>query len=282
VTSLEIDGQVTEMARTNLQNAATGEVTVVHTDGANGYQARANYDRIIATAGIWDVPAAWTRQLMPRGILVAPLWLDGFEVSAALILQTDGSLYSTDNRLCGFIPLRGQAAGPEATLRIGSSGLLVHTSPQIDSAALQMLLSEDGEDSYLGAALESGDYWQGFLPYFVLHLPESFTLGRYQVTKDAAAYGITGHGFVLMTWGSACFVSTSARGTARSFGSADAVLAVQEAIAAWERDGRPGQTRLRLRLVSKDSHSFAVKRGKVYARNDHYLLAWMEIGGTHG
>ncbi len=282
VTSLEIDGQVVEQARANLQRAATGEVTVVHADGSNGYPTRASYDRIIATAGVWDVPEAWTRQLMPRGILVAPLWLEGFEVSAALMHQNDGTLYSADNRLCGFIPLRGKAAGPESAARVGTSGLHIHASPRIDSAALQMLLSEEGEDTYLGTALEVGEYWQGFLPYFVLHVPEAFVLARYQVTKDAPAYGVSGSGFVLMTAGSACFVSMSARGAARSFGGADALMAVLDALAAWEHDGKPQQNRLRLRLVSRGNLSFAVKRGKVYARGDHYLLAWMDLGGTHG
>ena len=85
-----------------------------------------------------------------------------------------------------------------------------------------------------------------------------------------------------MTAGSACFVSMSARGAARSFGGADALMAVLDALAAWEHDGKPQQNRLRLRLVSRGNLSFAVKRGKVYARGDHYLLAWMDLGGTHG
>ena len=39
---------------------------VVDGDGALGYAPRASYDRIIATAGIWDVPEAWVRQLKPQ------------------------------------------------------------------------------------------------------------------------------------------------------------------------------------------------------------------------
>ncbi len=281
VTTLEIDGTVAETARANLQRAAMGEVMVVHGDGSNGYAPRASYDRIIATAGIWDVPGAWVRQLKPLGILVAPLWLDGFEVSAALTLQPDGTLYSRSNRLCMFIPLRGQAAGTETVVRVGTSGLHLYSSAPIDSAAMQMLLSDDAEDNYLGTSLDTWDYWQGFLPYFVLHVPESFTLARYQVTQDAPAYGIGGHGFLLMTQGSVCFVSVSARGTARSFGSADAVLAVQESLEAWERDGKPRQERLRLRVVPK-GRPFDAGQGKVYTRRDHDLVAWLELGGTHG
>ena len=104
VTTVEIDAPLAEQARANLQRVMMGRVQVVEGDGANGYAPRANYDRIMATAGIWDVPLTWGRQLMPRGVIVAPLWLEGFEVSAALTLQPDGSFYSAVNRLCGFIP----------------------------------------------------------------------------------------------------------------------------------------------------------------------------------
>jgi hypothetical protein len=90
------------------------------------------------------------------------------------------------------------------------------------------------------------------------------------------AYGLQGSGFVLLTNGSACFVSTSARGSARCFGSSDALIAVEDALAAWIRDGKPQQERLRLRLVPKDNFSFAVRRGKVYPRRDHAVIVWME------
>lgn len=279
VTSIEIDGEVAETARANLQRVAMSEVLVVEGDGAAGYAPRASYDRIIATAGIWDVPAAWVRQLKPGGILVTPLWVEGFEISAALTLQPDGTLYSANNRLCAFIPLRGQSAVPELGVRVGTSGLYLYSNARIDSAALQMLISEDASETYLGVSLDVWEYWQGFMPYLVLHTPSSFILGRYYAVTDTPAYGITGHGFFLLMQGSACFVSTMARGTARGFGSADALLAVQEAISAWERAGKPQVDRLRLRLVpdgsdiARSSHA-----GKAYPRRDHTLVTWMDLG----
>lgn len=276
VTTIEIDGSVAELARANLQRAAMSQVYIVVGDGALGYAPRASYDRIMATAGIWDVPRAWVRQMKPKGILVAPLWLDGFEVSAALSLQSDGTLYSSDNRLCGFLRLRGDAAGPNMSTRVGTSGLHLWASAGIDPVAVQMLLSDDAEDTHLRTSLDSGEYWQGFLPYFVLQFPDNFSLARYAVNKDMPAYGLQGSGFVLLTNGSACFVPTSARGSARCFGSSDALLAVEDALAAWIRDGKPQQDRLRLRLVPKDSFSFAVQRGKVYPRRDHAVIVWME------
>lgn len=278
VTTIELDAQVAETARANLQRVAKSEVLVVTGDGAAGYAPRASYDRIIATAGIWDVPDTWVRQLKPGGILVTPLLVEGFEISAALTLQPDGTLYSSNNRLCGFIPLRGQAAVPDFAVRIATSGLYLYANHRVDSAALQTLISDDASISYLGATLEAWEYWLGFLPYLVLHVPENYVLARYQVAKDAPAYGIDGGGFVLMSAGSACFVSVTERGMARSFGSSDAIIAVETALQAWERDGKPQADKLHLRLVPRaSSASVTTERRKTYRRRDHTLVVWMQV-----
>jgi hypothetical protein len=264
-----------------LQRVAKSEVLVVTGDGAQGYVPRASYDRIMATAGIWDVPETWVRQLKPTGILVTPLLVEGFEISAALKLQPDGTLYSSNNRLCGFIPLRGQAAVPDFAVRIATSGLYLYANSHMDSAALQVLISDDASTSYLGVDLEAWEYWQGFLPYLVLHIPENYMLARYQVSKDAPAYGISGQGFMLMEQGSACFVSVTERGMARNFGSADAIMAVEAALAAWARDGKPQADKLRLRLVPGQTYprtgAGMPPQWKAYPRRDHTLIAWMQV-----
>ncbi len=285
VTSIEIDGDLAEAAQENLQRASMGEVMVVHGDGSTGYAPRANYDRIIATAGIWDVPEAWVRQLKPRGLLVAPLWVDGFEVSATLMLQSDGSLYSEDNRLCGFLRLRGHAAGPERSIRIGTSALYLYATDTLDSTAIHLLLSDDAEETFINTPLTPAEYWAGFLPYLVLNVPEGFALARYYVTDDApVAYGIAvGSGFALIGGGSACFVTVGSEGSkAFNFGGADALMAIEDALSSWQRARKPQQDRLRLRLVPKTNGQFTVERGSVYNRRDHYLLVWLEIGGRNG
>ncbi|MFN8450817.1 MAG: methyltransferase domain-containing protein [Anaerolineae bacterium] len=280
VTSIEIDAQVAEQARTNLQRAAMSQVFVVQGDGAVGYAPRASYDRIIVTAGIWDVPETWIRQMKPKSILVAPIWMDGFELSAALTLQPDGTLYSRDNRLCWFIRLRGQAirTGKRRARRHQRAVRLFERAYRQRRAANAALRRR--EETYLGVPLDTWEYWRGFLPYFVLNVPDTFTLARYHVDRDTAPYGITASGFALIAPGSACFVPVGAQGAARSFGSADALLAVQETISAWERDGKPRQERLRMRLVPK-GRSLDGVRGKVYTRRDHDLIAWLERGGTN-
>jgi hypothetical protein len=207
-----------------------GSIRVVHADAAGGYAPRAAYDRIIATAGVWDIPKAWVQQLKPRGIIVAPIWLDAMQMSAAFRLEDDGTLYSESNLPCGFIRLRGLGAGPAVTRRVGNSALMLTSNevPALDSAALHTLLSDDAERALLDIRLSSSDYFHGFLPYFVLNLPPGFTFAFYQLGTNQQEYGIaSGNGIALLQSGSACFVSFDKHGEVFSFGAPDAYLAFQ-------------------------------------------------------
>jgi protein-L-isoaspartate(D-aspartate) O-methyltransferase len=277
VTAIELDQELARLASDHLQRASMGDVQVVHADGAIGYAPRASYDRIIATVGIWDVPEAWVKQLKPNGILVAPIWLEAFQVSAAFTVQTDGTLFSAMNLPCGFIHLRGVAAGPPVYMRVGSTVLTLASNAveDLDSAALQMLLSEDQETSFLNIPLKSSEYWHGFLPFLVLNIPQDYIFAVYGVDDEQQAYGLSGHGFALIGPGSACFVPYQGQGETRGFGGADAFMALQDCIQSWDAQGRPGSKALRLRLIPRDQAVPAVSAGKLYTRHDHYLHAWL-------
>lgn len=277
VTTLDLDKDIVEMAEKNLQRVSVGSnVRVVHADGAGGYAPRAAYDRVIATVGVWDVAEAWVRQLKPRGTVVAPIWLDGSQISAAFTVQADNTLYSQHNLPCGFIQMRGLAAGPGVTRRIGSSSLLLISNriQAIDSAALHALLSDDGEQYLSDMRLNAADY-SAYLIYLVLNVPERFTFATYSITTNQQSYGIAGHGFALIQSGSAIFVPLEGYGEVRLFGSTDAFMALQDSIRAWDKAGRPGSRQLRLRLLPPAlvprTHT-----GALYRRSDHILHAWQE------
>lgn len=278
ITTLEIDNGVAETARNNLQRVASGSIRVVTADGAMGYAPRAAYDRIIATVGVWDIPAAWERQLKPGGIIVAPIWLQAIQVSAAFHPQPDGTLYSDNNLPCGFIRLRGSYAGPLVTRRVGNSGLILTTesAAMLDSAALHLMLSEDIEPSLLDLRLSAGQYWQGFLPYLILNVPDGFAFAVYQLATNQPAYGIAGHGFAVIGPGSACFVTYDGHGEAYTFASSDAYMVIQHALKNWDAAGRPGAHQLRLRLSPVSADQPAIHSGAVYTRKDHYLHAWQD------
>lgn len=119
VVTVELDAGIAATAREHLADAGLGpeRVTVITGDGALGWPDGAPYDRIILTAGAWEVTPAWFAQLRDGGRLVLPLALHTLQVSAALERQGD-VLRSISLRPCGFIRLRGPFAGPEVMLSL--------------------------------------------------------------------------------------------------------------------------------------------------------------------
>ena len=277
VTSVEIDPDLVDLAKDRLQRAHVGgDITVVQGDGAQGYAPRASYDRIVATVGVWDIPAAWERQLKPFGILVVPLWLEAMQVSAAFQIQIDGSLVSDDNRPCWFVRLRGADAGPVIAVRVGNTSLelLSSDASKLDSARLLWLMNDWQENNFLDMPIGFSKLFGGFLPYLTLHKPQDTTLAYYSIDDDTKPYGIVGSGFALFTQGSACFVPFDQNGMSQCFGSSDAFILMQEGLTEWRNAGEPGIDRLHLRLIPKDGRTMDVKLGKLFSRRYHYVQAW--------
>jgi protein-L-isoaspartate(D-aspartate) O-methyltransferase len=279
ITTIEYDLGMVSQARENLQRIGMGsKITVVQGDGALGYAPRASYDRIVATVGIWDVPEGWEQQLKPMGVLVAPIWIDALQVSAAFQPQPDGTLYSSDNQPCSFIHLRGQAAGPRATYRVGSSPMVLSYSAEqyLDLTAMQWLLSDDADTGYLDTSLNANELWNGFLPYLMLNRPSGTLLALYTLIDDTAAFGITEPGFALIAPGSACFVPYTGGGRIHCFAGADAFLALEGRLKRWNAAGRIDASHLRLRLTPNTSQPSTPDIGLTYPRRDHTLHVWME------
>lgn len=276
VTTLEIDKDLAQQVEHNLHTLGASNIRVVHTDAAMGYAPRAAYDRVIATAGVWDVPKAWFDQLKPRGIVVAPIWVDSMQLSAAFTRQDDGTFYSGRNLPCGFIHLRGTDSGPGLSMQVGHSALMLMADNvrNFDTAALHTLLSDDGEFNRLQPRLDASEYLSGFLPFLILNLPDRFSFAAYHLVGNQQAYGLSGNGFAVLGTGSACFVPATGQGETIVYGAPDAFMALQETIHSWERASRPGARALRLRLIPKSTETPSVSTGRVYEREYHYLHVW--------
>jgi protein-L-isoaspartate(D-aspartate) O-methyltransferase len=282
VTTVELDKEIAQQAAMNLQRVRLGAVvSVVNADGALGYAPRASYDRIIATVAVWDVPPAWERQLKPDGVLVAPIWLESMQVSAAFRLDDDGRLYSDMNLPCGFVPLRGIAAGPNVMRRVSSStlNLAAYGVKRLDAASVHLLLSDQPEETLLNPSLTLTEFWQGFLPYLTLNIPEGCVFALYTVSEGTQAYGLSGSGFALIAQGSACFVPYDASGRTLTFASADTFMALNDTLNVWDRAGRPDVNRLRLRLMPKTLTSVLTPQPNyaVYSRLYHDVHVWLDL-----
>ncbi|MGH3905080.1 MAG: methyltransferase, FxLD system [Pseudonocardiaceae bacterium] len=112
VTTVDIDPEVVDRARDCLAKAGYSRVHVVLADAEGGVLQHAPYDRVIVTAGAWDIPPAWPEQLAEGGQLVVPLRMRG--LTRSIVFERDGGhLVSRGYRLCGFVPMQGLGAHDE-------------------------------------------------------------------------------------------------------------------------------------------------------------------------
>ncbi|MGB1286283.1 MAG: methyltransferase domain-containing protein [Aggregatilineales bacterium] len=278
VTSIELDKDLADQARKNLQSAGYEGVRVVQADGVRGYAQRAAYDVIIATVGIHDVPPAWLSQLKQGARLVVPIWLDGVQVSALFHKTPDGSWLSEQNNPCAFVYLRGDSATSVQQLRVGTAGLqlLADNVRRLDPISLHTLLSDDHSVSNLSNRLSESDYWYGFQLYIMLNTPDKYTFAIYAVLSESRAYGLEGRGIALFSPAGAVFAPYQDRGVLQSYAGSDATLLMQSMFDDWEAAGRPGVPQLRLQLIPMTDTAPEIESGRLFRRIDHYLHVWMD------
>jgi len=277
-TTLEIDRELAEEARNNLLRAGFGKVLVVDCDAAGGYEPRAQYDRILATAGVWDVPRKWLQQLRADGRLIVPIWLDGVQVSAAFTPQPDRTYLSVDNRPCAFVYLQGLAAGPDVRKRVGGGYLEVIADDvdKIDTAALHLLLSEDVEIQRLGKVLRPEEFWYGLQLYLMMREPPRYVFAVYAIPEGELAYGMAGNGIMLFRPNSAVFAAYDDGGVVRCYGGAAAFLKLQALFDDWLSLEGPLVNRLSLQLIPLEMGEPLIETGKLFRRKEHYLHVWLD------
>jgi len=148
VVSVDIDPELVARARRALADAGYDDVLVLCADGGFGDADRAPFDRIIVTAGAWDIAPAWLDQLVPGGLLVLPLSVRGIQLSVAL--RRDGGRWTgTSAWRCGFVKMLGAFAGPETVFQAGGARALIGSMADgapADVGALQAALAGPAVD----------------------------------------------------------------------------------------------------------------------------------------
>lgn len=256
VITVDIDPDVTARAETLLAGAGYSAVRVVRADAGAGVAEFAPYDRILVTAGAWDVPPAWTDQLAPAGRIVVPLRMRGITRSLALEPSGDNThLISKSAEVCGFVKIQGTGAhqerlwllrGQQVGLRfddespehlelpdgvLGSepaaawSGVVVGRAEPFESLPLWLAtslggfctLAADASEGDPGLAVEIGGRW---FPYATVDGDSFAYLSSRPAGEDRVEFGAHGYG------------PRAARVTAEMAGQ----------VVVWDRDyrGRPG------------------------------------------
>jgi protein-L-isoaspartate(D-aspartate) O-methyltransferase len=166
VVTVDIDAALVARARENLAAAGYPGVIALSGDGGYGVPRHAPYDRVIVTAGAWDLAPAWLAQLGPGGRIVLPLSLRGMQLCVALE-RGDGHWRSRSACRCGFIRMAGSFASPEPFVPLGPQpGLLVQADGgSLDADALQRALAGPVTDVTAGVRvaglgeLGDADFW---------------------------------------------------------------------------------------------------------------------------
>lgn len=164
VISVDIDPEIVERARACLDTAGYEEVEVVLADADSGVPEGAPYDRIIVTAGAWDIPPAWLEQLSAEGRLVIPLRINGLTRWIAFD-RDGGDLVSRSYGLCSFVPMQGAGSHSERLITL-DEGVVLRAdgeSQRFDIRALRQALGSPGLERWSGAAYGLPDELELFL-----------------------------------------------------------------------------------------------------------------------
>ncbi|WP_226899826.1 methyltransferase, FxLD system [Nonomuraea phyllanthi] len=158
VTTVDIDPDIVERAGTFLREAGYDHVHVVLADAEQGLAMSAPYDRIIITAGSWDIPPAWIEQLTDTGRIVVPLRFAG--VTRWIAFDRDRSgLVSRGYGLCSFVPVQGAGSHTERAVSI-DDGVVLRLDDDtltVDTDALRRALHLPRIARWSGTAFDMPD-----------------------------------------------------------------------------------------------------------------------------
>lgn len=158
VVTVDIDNDATTRARTALDATGHSRVEVITGDGADGAPGHGEFDRIIVTAGAWDVPPAWTEQLSPDGRLVLPLRWRGQTRAIGFTYHPDRQLLRSDSiELCGFIPMTSPDGELKHPLDDYATTLHHDHDQDIDPTGLHNILEQAGLEVWSGVTIGHGE-----------------------------------------------------------------------------------------------------------------------------
>ncbi len=108
VTGMEIIASLAARSRGDLAACGLTNVTILAQDGALGCTAAAPFDRVIVTAGVWDLPAMLFEQVTQDGLVIVPVELSGSSACRVALLRHAGGHFVEVQSMRGwFVPLTG-------------------------------------------------------------------------------------------------------------------------------------------------------------------------------
>jgi len=299
VTTVDIDQDLVDRARERLASVDTpGEVRTVCADGGHGVPDHAPYDRVIVTAGAWDLPPTWFDQLRPDGRLVVPLTIRG-QCRSIAFERGDGHWRSRDLKPAFFVPLRGRFGADRHRVPIHDTGVaaVVEDERMVEQNSLLRSLRRgstvlvqtgvratgellfDAEGLWL-AATEPDACWltasAAAMADRLVDLPLGLwggaAGGMALVRHDSLAVAVR-HGGGVVGIHDAEEFSLDVR--AWGAGAGEIAQRLLSSILAWDSAGRPGTSRLHVAVYRRDAPDSALAGSHVVDKPSCRLaLTW--------
>ena len=268
VTGMEIIPELAEQSQADLARLGIDNVSVLAADGGQGHAARAPFDRVMTTAGSWDLPEVLFDQVAEGGHVLAPVELRGGGCQVT-VLRREGESFVGERAVEGwFVPLLGRGQQRPA----------------------------------LRVALAELPFWEeiGRLPPRRVPLPLAGWNGAAggAVSAFRAFLGRTAAGFAIFGEGdppeprpwlpaepfgilhqSERSVALWSRGELLAYGGASALRALAQAYANWTSYGLPGMADFALQVVRIDGAP--VENGQVWTEpRGGTALIWRPLPGA--
>ncbi|WP_439681592.1 methyltransferase, FxLD system [Embleya sp. MST-111070] len=177
VTTIDVDEDLVDGARTHLDAAGVTGVDVILGDGALGHPKSAPYDRVEATVGAYEVPTAWLDQLAPDGRLLVPLRLAGAASRTIVFERASGAWVDHGSEMATFMPLRGGIGDDSRTVvdltGTGEVTLQTHrdNQPHTDPTTLIGILESPRHSNWTGVTFGSGESFEWLDLWLACALP---------------------------------------------------------------------------------------------------------------
>jgi len=173
VVTVDIDKDIAGLAEENLNSAGCNHVKVICQDGASGYEPEAPYDRIILTAGVWDINREWFNQLKPGGILLVPMVISIKDQMTIAFKRAGDHLESTSISGCKFMELQGNYPKPVNCVEIGHTiSLCSKYALDLNKENLSINFKKNWKDFPSNVKTTNKEIYQSLLPWLEIFEPK--------------------------------------------------------------------------------------------------------------
>jgi protein-L-isoaspartate(D-aspartate) O-methyltransferase len=108
VYSLELIPEVAQAAAATMDALGIKNVNIIKADGGDGYPDGAPYDRVIFTAGAYDLPHPFFEQIKEGGLLLIVIKNEGGGDTLFLLRKEHDHFASMEGMQCGFVQMKGK------------------------------------------------------------------------------------------------------------------------------------------------------------------------------